>query len=62
MAWYIASMMFPRTFKEESLELSWGLTRLERKIKTIFFAGSAHTQVPVNPVCPKVWGEAEMQG
>src|SRR5437868_8631935 len=52
------------TFNFKSLSISPPLvfTRLLKKINIRLYLGSAHTQVPVNPVCPKVKGEADLHG
>lgn len=39
-----------------------GFTWLLKNIYTKFSLGSTHTQVPVKPVCPKVRGDASLQG
>src|SRR5262245_38938374 len=45
-----------------NLFVSGLLTLLERKTKMSLYLGSTQKQVPVNPVCPNVRGDADKHG
>jgi hypothetical protein len=62
MASYTTSCILGLMLRLPSLLPTLGFTRLLRKMYTRFYLGSTHTQVPVKPVCPKVWSDASFDG